>query len=360
MSGGVVLYDFLETRGGAERVTLELVHALQARALCYGYRNDQHYPLAELEGLLCHDLQVSLQMRGLRDAAALWAFVRQGASHVVAYDWAVFSGSMAPLAVHQRCGRRNLYYCHTPPRFVYDLNTYYLQRMPTLLRPLLQAFVRYLRPRYEAAIAAMDVVIANSENTRRRLGQYLGREAELVYPPVDTERFRWSADGDYFVSLARHEDLKRVDDIVRAFVRMPSQRLVVASGGSRTAYLRRLAGDAPNIRFTLWQTDAELAQLIGGARASIYIPCDEDFGLSPVESMAAGKPVVGVAEGGLLETVVDGETGVLLPPAPSVDAIVEAVQQMNASRAQSMRSACEARGALFARQRFADRMRALI
>lgn len=360
MAGGVILYDFLETRGGAERVMLELARALQARGLCYSYRNPQRYAQEELDEFSCHDLQVRWRMPGLREIAALQAFAAEGARRVAEYDWAVFSGSLAPLAVHQRHGRRNLYYCHTPPRFVYDLRAHYAQRLPWLLRPLLRALVHRLQPRYEAALAAMDTIVANSENTRRRLRQHLQRDAEVVYPPVDTQRFRWVADGDYFISLARHEDLKRVDRIVQAFVRMPSQQLVVASGGSRTGELRRLAGNAPNIRFTSWQTDGELAQLIGGARASIYIPRDEDFGLSPLESMAAGKPVIGVAEGGLLETVQDGETGLLLPADPGVEAVADAVLRMDAPRAQSMRRACEARAALFARERFAARMRALV
>ncbi len=358
--GGVVLYDFLQTRGGAERVMLELAHALQARALCYGYRNRRTYPLANLAGLLCHDLRVPVNAPGLRDAAVLRAFAGRGARCVADYDWAVFSGTLAPLAVRHRAGRRNLYYCHTPPRFVYDLREHYLQRLPPVLRPVLRVLMRHLQPRYEAAVAAMDTVVANSENTRRRLRLYLRRDAEVVYPPVDTRLFRWHAPGDYFVSLARHEDLKRVDRIVEAFTRMPAQQLVVASGGARTERLRRMAMDAPNIRFTSWQSDEQLARLIGGARASIYIPREEDFGLSPVESMAAGKPVIGVAEGGLLETVVDGETGVLLPPDPGVDAIVQAVQRMGTDRALSMRSASEARAALFARERFVARMRALV
>src|SRR5690606_22924749 len=110
MAGGVVLYDFLATRGGAERVMLELAQVLQAQALCYGYRNPRLYPLPELEGLRCHDLRVPWRTPGLRDAAALRAFAGRGARCVAGYDWAVFSGSLAPLAVHGRPGRRNLYY----------------------------------------------------------------------------------------------------------------------------------------------------------------------------------------------------------------------------------------------------------
>ena len=359
-SQGIVLYDFLQTRGGAERVTLELARAIPGLALCFGYRNPHAYPQSELAGLQSHDLHALGRVPGLRDAAVMHAFAGRATRFVADHDWAVFSGTMAPMAVRHRPGGRNVYYCHTPPRFVYDLRAHYLQRVPAVLRPALHGFMAHVQPRYEAAIAAMDTVVANSENVRRRLQRYLQRDAEVVYPPVDTQRFRWEAQGDYFVSLARHENLKRVDRIVQAFVRMPGQRLVVASGGSQSDRLRRLADGAPNITFTSWLSDAALARLIGGARASIYIPRDEDFGLSPVESMAAGKPVIGVAEGGLLETVVDGETGLLLPPDPAVDGLVEAVQRMDARRALAMRGAAQERAARFARPRFLARMRELV
>ena len=121
--------------------------------------------------------------------------------------------------------------------------------------------------------------------------------------------------------------------------------------------MKRLAADAPNIHFTGWQTEAQLSRWIGNAIAAIYIPMDEDFGMSPVESMAAGKPVIGVAEGGLLETVVPDQTGILLEPPPTADAITAAVNDLTPKRAQEMRSACETRASLFTREIFLEKMR---
>ena len=151
-----------------------------------------------------------------------------------------------------------------------------------------------------------------------------------------------------------------MDVVIEAFRRMPDKRLIVVSGGSELAKLRRLAADANNIEFVGWVDDVLLQGLIGNAIATIYIPKDEDFGMSPVESMAAGKPVIGVAEGGLLETVVDGETGTLLRPNPDADDVIEAVQHLTAKRALQMRYACESRAALFSRDRFLSRMREVI
>ncbi len=213
-----------------------------------------------------------------------------------------------------------------------------------------------MKREYAAALARMDTVIANSENVRGRLKRFCGVDAVVVNPPIDTERMRWIEAGDYYISLARLAPYKRVDLVVQAFRAMPDRKLVVASGGPEEARLRSLAAGASNITFTGWTSDERLRELIGRARAAIYVPQDEDFGMSPVEAMAAGKPVIGVAEGGVLETVVDGETGLLVPAGPSADAVADAVRRLDADAALAMRAACEARAARFATPAFLGRM----
>ncbi len=357
---GVVLYDFLHAKGGAERLTLDLVRGLEGTELCFGYRQPDVFPSEALADMVSHDLKAATPIPGWRTLKVLRAFAGQQSAFLQDYDWAVFSGVLAPVAVRHRRGRRNLYYCHTPPRFVYDLRAYYQQQFALPLRPALAVLAAYVKHQYEASVSQMDVVIANSENVRGRLRKFLGVEATVVHPPIDVERFRWRHRGDYFVSLARLEDFKRVDLIVEAFLRMPSKELVVVSGGAQFETLRTKAAQAPNIRFTSWLGDEALAEVMGGARASIYIPRDEDFGMSPVESMAAGKPVIGVAEGGLLETIVHGETGWLLPADPSVDQIVDAVASLTGDAAEAMRTACERRAREFSKQRFLGRMGELV
>jgi glycosyltransferase involved in cell wall biosynthesis len=178
----------------------------------------------------------------------------------------------------------------------------------------------------------MDKIFANSKNVQVRLKRYLGVDSEVLYPPVNIERFKWLSDGDYFLSTARLEPLKRVDLIVEAFKQMPDEKLVVTSGGSQLDNLKKLAGDAPNIEFTGWVSEARLAELVGHCKATIYIPKDEDFGMSPLESQAAGKPVVGVDEGGVAETVLHGRNGLLIRTPPSPSRICEAVREFGAAR----------------------------
>ena len=154
--------------------------------------------------------------------------------------------------------------------------------------------------------------------------------------------------------------LKRVETIVEAFTALPDKRLVVVSGGSELERVRVLAAPHANIEVRGWVSPEELRDLTGRCLATIYIPRDEDFGISPVESMAAGKPVIGVAEGGLLETVKDGQTGILIQANPRPAHVVDAVNAMTAERALTMREACEKRAAGYDEAAFREKMLGLI
>ncbi|CDH46433.1 MAG: glycosyltransferase [Candidatus Competibacteraceae bacterium] len=359
MYKGIVLYDFLLVRGGAERLTLTLLKDLPGVDLCIGFRDPHAFSEADIAGITTRDLGAETTLPVWRSLKVMRAFAHQ-TQFLNGYDWALFSGTHAPLAVHNHTSGQNYYYCHTLPRFVYDLKDYYLQRYPLALRPALLALIAYVKPRYEQAIARMDILIANSETVRNRLRRYLNRDAVVINPPCEIDYFQWQGQGDYYLSTARLEPFKRVDLLIKAFKQIPDQRLIITSGGSQFSALRRLAGGASNIIFTGWLGDAALCQLIGNAIATLYVAKDEDFGMSPVESMAAGKPVIGVAEGGLLETVLNGETGLLLPLDLTAEGITEAVRTLNASRALAMRSACELHARRFSRAIFLEKMRSIL
>ncbi len=353
---GIVLYDFLLCLGGAERVSLELARELSAD-LGIAFREPGGFPEAELKGVAIRELGRGgrVPLRVWRTLHGLHAF-RRHAGFLTSYQWVIYSGSNAPVAIHSRPKGGNIYYAHTPPRFAYDLYQYYLERTPPWQRPLLKRLSRYVRRQYEQALARMDLVLANSENVRARLQRYLGLEAKVVHPPCDVTGYRWQGQGNFYLSTARLEPYKRVDRIIEAFRALPDKKLVVASGGSEEASLRRLAEGIPNVKFVGWLGDTELKRLVGTAIATLYVPRDEDFGMSPVESMAAGKPVIGNAEGGLVETIVPGQTGLLLSSDPGPAEIGHAVRALTPQRALGMRRACEERAERFSRQRFFEAM----
>ncbi|MEZ5582688.1 MAG: glycosyltransferase [Candidatus Competibacteraceae bacterium] len=336
-------------------MTLTLAKRFPQADLCIGSHNRAAISDAMLEDLNVIDLHANADFVPWRIIKSLHAFSHQ-TGFLQNYDWVIYGGNYSVAAVHNHSVGRNIHYCHTIPRFCYDLREYYLSRCPFWQRPLLLALIGYVKSRYVKAIDKMDLVIANSENVRRRIRRYLGKDAIVIHPPCATDRFHWLGQHDYYLSTARLEPFKRVDSIVAAFRQMSDKRLVIASGGSEFARLKRLAANADNIHFTGWITEDQQYQLVGNAIATIYVPIDEDFGMSPVESMAAGKPVIGVAEGGLLESVINNETGLLISSQSLIPALINAVQHLDARRALEMRTACENRARLFSKDIFLEAM----
>ncbi len=351
-----VLHDFLLVKGGAERLVLTLSEGLQS-PLITGFVDPSLADWAKGKAITALGSPVNGLALRYFQTAHRFSNIHE---HELRADTVVYSGVLSLFAATRQTTGRRIHYCHSPPRFLYDLQDYYLAQSGPLKRVGLQLVDAWLRPRYEAALQEMDIVVANSKNVARRLKHYLSIDATVVYPPIDTKRFRWIEDGDYFLSLARLEDYKRIDIIIEAFRQLPEMKLVIASGGNMELKFRKLAAECPNIAFTSWLDDHALANLIGRARAVIYIPIDEDFGMSPVEAMAAGKPVIGVSEGGLLETVVAGETGILLDPCLNPEILIDAVGSLSSKQCIEMREACEKQASCFSTEGFIQRMKAVI
>lgn len=359
MKRSAILYDFIQVQGGAEAVTLDLYHRFHELDLIVAFVNFKAFPELLLEPNLPNTLTSPTQILGWQTVKSCLAF-EQKTSFLKKYRNLVFSGSNSPLAIVNSEADKNIYYCHTPPRFVYDLKEHYLSKAATWQKPLLTALIRFLQPRFEVSIAKMDKVYANSRNVQGRLKEYLKVDSEVLYPPCKTDRFRWIGQGDYFLSTARVEEYKRVEHIVRAFMQLPDRKLIVTSGGSQLEELKRLAAGAKNISFTGWVSETKLAELVGNCLATIYIPIDEDFGMSPVESMGAGKPVIGVDEGGVRETIIHNVTGWLLPENPLVEDIIELVESISPIKLNSFRGDCEKQASFFCGKEFYSVMESYI
>jgi glycosyltransferase involved in cell wall biosynthesis len=348
---------FLNPDGGGN-VAVTLARALNARLMTC-----QLDAAAFADAWFGGNVPVSLQAydtapRWLRFSSILqmqYALIRLPR---LAPRFTIFSGSLSLLA-HKRIAGPKILYCHTPPRLLYDQRRFYLNQVPWYRKPVMMALMMWYRTCYETAVRDMDLIIANSRNVQGRIKQFLGRESLIVYPPCDIDSFEWLGQEDFYLSTARLDPLKQVDRVVKAFLQMPDKNLVVVSGGSEWDPIRQLAAGAANITVRGWVDGPELRCLMGNCIATIYIARDEDFGMSPVESMAAGKPVIGAGEGGLLETVIDGETGMLLP-VPTVDTLTQAIQAMTPARARAMAPACLKQAAKFSRQRFLDQFNSLL
>ena len=301
----LVLHDFFTFLGGGERVAMILAESLHAE-LWTGQLDRDAFPDDYFGNVAPISLQAyNRSPRWLRFSKILqlwWAFAH---FPEISTSWALFSGLVSPLA-YKRIRGKKIFYCLTPPRLLYDQKNFMVQQVPRWRRPFLRVIMFFYQLAYKRALRDMDAIFTISETVRKRLKTYLGYDSQIVYPPCETERFRWIEQDNYYLSTARLDPLKRVNLIVKAFERMPNKRLLVVSDGREMTEIKRIAETTKNIEILGRVGEERLRDLMGRCIATIYIPRDEDFGISPVESMAAGKPVIGVREGGLLETVGEG------------------------------------------------------
>lgn len=239
------------------------------------------------------------------------------------FDLVVSSSAGFAHHVRPRSGVCHVVYCHTPPRFLWDERYEHRTLAPAWARPLLPAVLSRLRRSDRRAAARAHVYVANSRVTAARIETVYARRSVVVPPPVEVERFSTGAPADHFLMVGRLLPHRDMDLAVRAFTSM-GRKLVIVGDGPARADLERVAGDTIEFRGVV--SDEELAALYASCRA-LVVPGVEDFGIAPLEANAAGRPVIARAAGGTLETVRDGDTGVLFER-DTPAGIVEAVRRL--------------------------------
>jgi glycosyltransferase involved in cell wall biosynthesis len=208
-------------------------------------------------------------------------------------------------------------------RYLWDLYPAYLRdwNHSALKRAAMMPLTHYLRLWDFASAARVDEFVANSANVQRRISKTYRRESSVVYPPVDIESFYWNRAEDYYLIVSELVPYKQIDYAVRWFSRS-GRRLLVVGGGPEYGRLRRIAGHS--VEFSGRVPDQDLRELLSRCRALIS-PGEEDFGITAVEALASGKPVIALGRGGVLESVPPG-AGVFYAQ-PSEEALGEAVER---------------------------------
>lgn len=290
-----------------------------------------------------------------------WAFLFN-TKFLSEYNTVIFSGDSISAVRNCSKNTKKVYYCHTPPRYLYDLHDLYLKKVPLLLKPVFKLACIVFKWLYERDISKMDLILTNSVNTQKRIEHFLKVKSLVLYPPVDLDKFKFLGQKKYYLSFARLADAKRVDRVVEAFKMMPEKNLVVIYWQNDPAREKifSLAEGYSNIQFITLKDNIWFEEYIGNAIATIYIPIDEDFWMSPVESMAAWKPVLGVNDGGLKESIIDQKTGILISKEANVQNIVDAVKYLSPEKSLSMREKCEERAREFWLESFWNTLREII
>ena len=250
-------------------------------------------------------------------------------------------------------GAVHVCYCHSPFRYIWHERDGTTRSIPLPLRPSANAAVRALRRWDLRAAAGVTRFVANSEITRRRIGEFYGRDATVVHPPVDIDRFTCEPDPqDYFLSVGEVTRHKNTELALAAAERAGVAIKLAGQGPD----LDRLRARYPRAEFLGRVDDRRLAELYAGCRA-LVVPAIEEFGITIVEALAAGRPVLASAAGGALETMTDGETGILVKPR-SVDALAEALRGIDWECFEVARLRAVAEG--FSESRFRERLVAVV
>lgn len=318
-------HDNFAQHGGAERVAEELARML---------RNADVYSTVAVEKRLTDYMKTrSVRTTWMQRLPALDRLYRH---YFLLYPFAVKAMDLsdydliitscvgfakgvirAPHALH-------ICYCHTPTRWIWRFQDYSArERFNPITSFLLKSMLLGVRKVDRAAADQPDYYIANSAAVAKRIRDFYGRNAVVVHPPVDVRRFSISSElDDYFLIVSRLVSYKRIEVAIEACNRLGKRLLIVGDGPDRQR-LSRMAG--PTVELLGRKPDSEVDRLLSRCQALIF-PGEEDFGMVPIEANGSGRPVIALAAGGALETVVDGATGVLYEDS-TPEALMDAIER---------------------------------
>lgn len=243
------------------------------------------------------------------------------------YDIIISSSHAVTKGLKKTPNQLHISYCHSPMRYAWDNTELYLDQANIskgLKGFTARKIINYLRKWDLKTASRPDFLIANSKFIAGKIKRIYNREADVIYPPVDVNKFDCVKEkGDYFLTASRMVPYKRVDLMVEAFSKMTDKKLKVVGQGSEFKNIKNNV--TPNIELLGYKNDKELKTLLQKARAFVFA-AEEDFGITVVEAMACGTPVIALNKGGTAETVIDSKTGILFN-SQNVKSIKEAVLQ---------------------------------
>ena len=336
-----IFHNYMDNIGGAEKVGLTLAKELKA---------DFYSTLIDREKIKKMGFRnINLKSIGsipinapFKQQLALYKFRKLNLKGK--YDYFIIDGDWAMAGAVKN--KPNLWYVHSPIREIWDLYEYIRENLVVpWKRPIFDLWVNYNRYLNRKYVKHVDKIVCNSLNTKKRVKKYLKRDSIVIYPPINTAKFHYEKTGDYWLSVNRLITHKRVDLQVKAFARLPKEKLVIIGCYEKSKhfieYARYIKKIIPkNVKILSWIKEEELINLYANCKGFITTSKEEDFGMTPVEAMASGKPVIAPNEGGYMETIINGVTGTLIPDI-NVKKIVEAIQEVGKNPEQYKKDCLE-------------------
>ncbi len=349
----LIFHDSFDVYGGAERVVSVLAKAFDAHIVTTNI-NSQIIEDLGIDKTKIHELGRVDNRPPVGPVRLSFLFRR---AHFPGFERYLLSGSWSLYASYNH--KPNIFYCHTPCRVFYDLKEYNIRCQTNFAKKTVAWGWTTFHGRWDQrAIGQVDTIVANSKNVQQRIAKYYGRESTVVYPPVSTNQYQTKEYANFWLSVNRLFPEKRVDLQIETFRHLSDENLLIVGGFSaRDKSLERyhkLFAETPrNVTILGTVPEARLRELYATCKGVVYTPMEEDFGLVPIEAQASGKAVIGVNEGGLRETVIDGVTGFLVNPDPASMRI--AIQRVS-EEPELYEEACKTNASRFDEKEFVKKM----
>ncbi len=339
-----IYHQFLDNIGGAEKVVLTIAQNLQADIYTTNYNKKKLQQ--EFDGEIQSIGRVPQEPPFRQQVALiLFHFFKSKKTydlHLVAGEWAI--------SIVKK-NQPVLWYVHSPQRELWDLYKHTRKHLVSLWqRPLFDIWVLLNRQLMKIYAKKATTIICNSKTVQERIRKYLGRNANIIHPPINTKQFYYKRNGNFWLSVNRLLPHKRIGMQIEAFRKMPNKKLVIVGSYERAKHFlkfkKEILKNLPaNVTLLHHIPDKELKELYATCKGVIATAKDEDFGLTVVEAMASGKPVIAGKEGGYEETIKHNKTGLLIKDINS-EKIVVAVQTIE-KNIQQYKKTCQTQAAKF-------------
>lgn len=363
-----IFHNYMDNIGGAEIVSLILARGLGAdiyttnidieKIKKMGFKTDNIFSIGKIP-----------INAPFKQEFAYWKFRNLNLKnkydfYIIAGDWAM-GGALK--------NKPHLWYVHSPTREIWDLYKYTRNNivksrfLGDFNKYIFDLWVLFRRIVNRKDVKAVQKIVCNSKNVQSRVKKYLNRDSEVIHPPTETKKYFYRKNGDFWLSVNRLINHKRIELQMKAFSNLPKEKLVIVGSYEKSEHFLSYAGycqsiKPKNVELKSWVDEKELFDLYANCKGFITTSLEEDYGMAPVEAMASGKPVIAPNEGGYRETIIDGKTGILIDniDEKKLAKAIEKLEDKLEKNSQEFKEACQKQAEKFDTEIFIEKIKKAI